>query len=122
MVETEKRIYPLLKRWSTASDQLTASEALRQIAIATNCLPQTSKQLTEEQQKYVLRWLESNYANAYLWAISQRCVGHPAAVWGLNTSQRVTFALGKRQTLICLLQIAISGLSFFFPVQPTIVV
>lgn len=98
MVATNEQIYPLVKQWSTAGNQLIASEALRQIAIATNCLPQVPKQLTEEQQKYVLRWLELNYPNAYLWAISQRCVSHPAAVWGLNTSQRVAFALGSRHS------------------------
>lgn len=98
MVATDEQIYPLVKQWTTASNQPTASEALRQIAIATNCLLQVPKQLTEDQQKYVLRWLELNYPNAYLWAISQRCVSHPAGVWGLNTSQRVAFALGSRRS------------------------
>lgn len=95
MSATDEQVYPLVKQWCTAGDQSNASKALRQIAIVTNCLPEVPKQLTEEQQRCVLRWLESNYPNAYLWAISQRCVSHPAGVWGLDASQRVSFALAR---------------------------
>jgi hypothetical protein len=95
MDATDEQIYPLVKQWCMTGDPSKASEVLRQIALVTNCLPQMPKQLTEEQQRCVLRWLESNHPNAYLWAISQRCVGHPATVWGLDASQKVAFALRK---------------------------
>lgn len=95
MDATDKQIYSLVEQWCAARDRSSVSEALRQIALVANCLPQVPKQLTEEQQKCVFRWLESNHPNAYLWAISQRCVGHPATVWSLDASQKVAFALRK---------------------------
>lgn len=92
MAKIDEQIYPLVKQWCDADNQSSANEALRQIAIITGCMQKVPNQLTEPQKRCVLQRLESNYPNAYLWAISQRCVGHPAMVWGLEGSQRVASA------------------------------
>lgn len=84
MAKTDKQIYLLVKQWCDAPNQSSANKALRTIAIVAGCLPKVPEaQLDQREQRCVLRWLESNYPHIYLWAISQRCVGHPATVWGL---------------------------------------
>jgi hypothetical protein len=81
-VDTTEQVYRLIEQWSRAFDSTKASEALRQIAITTGCIPQAPKHLSEQENQRVMRWLEQNYPHAYLWAMSQRWVGHPAMVWG----------------------------------------
>ena len=57
-------------------------QALRQIAIITGCIPDVPEQLNDKQSSIVIKWLQENHPNTYLWAIAQLCVGHPATVWG----------------------------------------
>ncbi len=84
IVNTTEKIYELVRQWCFARDQRRASEALRQIAIITGCIPDLPEYLNEKQGKVVVKWLQENHPNAYLWAISQFCVGHPATVWGMG--------------------------------------
>lgn len=83
-MDTTEQVYQLIKQWCLASDRDRAGATLRQIALITKCLPEVPEQLTDKQLKYVVRWIQENHPNAYLWAIGQRCVGHPAAVWGMG--------------------------------------
>ena len=76
------QIYQLVKQWGRALDPSQASTALRQIAKISGCIPNTPQHFTEQEDKKVIRWLQENHPNAYLWAITQRCMGHPAIVWG----------------------------------------
>lgn len=80
---TDEQIYQLVKQCRATYETSTTNEALSQIAFICGCIPQIAKQLTEKQHECELEWLKSNYPNAYFWAISQSCVGHPAMVWGL---------------------------------------
>lgn len=84
IVDTTKEIYELVRQWCFARDQRRANEALRQIAIITGCIPEVPEYLNEKQGKVVVKWLQENHPNIYLWAISQFCVGHPATVWGMG--------------------------------------
>lgn len=84
VVDTTKQIYQLIEQWCLAGDRSQARATLRQIAIVSECLPEVPAQLTDKQLKYVVRWIQENHPNAYLWAMGQRCVGHPAAVWGMG--------------------------------------
>lgn len=83
-MDTTEQVYDLIKQWCNACDQHRANEALRQIAIVTECLADIPERLNEKQSKSVVQWLQINYPNAYLWAISQHWVGHPATVWGMG--------------------------------------
>ncbi|MBE9168234.1 hypothetical protein IQ238_12155 [Pleurocapsales cyanobacterium LEGE 06147] len=91
-VDTTEQIYRLIEQWSRAFDSIKASEALRQIAITSGCIPQSTKQLSEQENQRVMRWLQQNYPHAYLWAMSQRWVGHPAMVWGSARELKSTSA------------------------------
>lgn len=84
-MDITEHIYQLVEQWCYAIDPSKASEALRQIAIITGCIPQVPRQLTEQQNKFVVQWLQENHPNIYLWAVSQRWIGHPAMVWGAGT-------------------------------------
>jgi hypothetical protein len=84
LVDTGESIYVLVKQWCSALDPLMARESLRQIATLSGCIAKIPDQWTEKQDKYVMQWLQERYPNVYLWAISQRCVGHPAMVWGVG--------------------------------------
>ena len=77
-----EQIYQLVRQWCFARDQRKASEVLRQIAIVSECIPNVPDYLNDKQSLVVVQWLQQNHPNAYLWAISQSCVGHPATVWG----------------------------------------
>ncbi len=90
MERANEQIYRLVKQWCSANEQSKASEALRQIALITGCLQEVPSQLNEKQQKYVIGWLKSTHPNTYLWAVGQRCVGHPAIVWGNSDRPRKT--------------------------------
>lgn len=81
-MEPTQQIYRLVKQWCSALERAEASAALRQIALITNCIPRMSEQLTAEQERNVIQWLQENYPNAYLWAMSQLWLGHPASLWG----------------------------------------
>jgi hypothetical protein len=83
-VDISEQIFELVKQWSAALDQPIKREALRQIAMTTGCIPQLPEQWTDQQDGCVIQWLKENHPNAYLWAISQNCVGHPAMVWGVG--------------------------------------
>jgi|GEM_PF-3575373 len=86
MRDKTEHIYQLVEQWCQTLDSYQASEALRQIAIITGCLPQVSRYLTEQESRCVVQWLQENHPNAYLWAMSQRWVGHPAIIWGSGNS------------------------------------
>lgn len=83
-MNTTEQIYQLVRQWCFARDERRASEALRQIAIVTGCISEIPEYLNEKQSKFVVGWLQKNHPNAYLWAISQFWVGHPATVWGMG--------------------------------------
>jgi|SRR6478672_2136522 len=89
-MNTTEQIYQLVEQWCQTLNPSQSSEALRQIALITGCLPQVSKPLTENETKCVMQWLQENHPNAYLWAMSQRWVGHPAIVWGSNRRMQKT--------------------------------
>ncbi|HEY9875802.1 MAG TPA: hypothetical protein V6D12_20390 [Candidatus Obscuribacterales bacterium] len=92
-MDTTKQIYELVKQWCDNVDSSQGSEALRQIATITGCIPQIPVQWTEHEGKCVVRWLQKNHPNAYLWAMSQRWVGHPAIVWGSQNCLKRTSSL-----------------------------
>lgn len=81
-MDTTEQIYELVRQWCFARNSLKASEALRKIALIGGCIPDIPEYLNEKQTKLVVQWLQENHPNAYLWAISQLWVGHPATVWG----------------------------------------
>lgn len=89
-MNSPEQIYKLVEQWSHALDASKANEALRQIAIITRCIPQVPNQLTEQDNKCVVRWLQENHPTAYLWAMSQRSIGHPAMIWGAKINQKGT--------------------------------
>ena len=95
-MDTTEQIYRLIEQWSRAFDSKGASEALRQIAITTGCIPQAPKQLSEQDNQRVMCWLQQNYPHAYLWAMSQRWVGHPAMVWGSASELKITSSIASR--------------------------
>lgn len=81
-MHTTEQIYKLVKQWCSARDQSRDSEAFRQIAIITGCIPYGSDPLTDKQHRCVLQWLQENHLNVYLWATGELYIGHPATVWG----------------------------------------
>ena len=83
-MDTTEQIYPLVRQWCFAYNSHRASEALRKIAIISGCITDVPEYLNDKQSKIVVQWLQQNHPNAYLWAISQLCVGHPATVWGVG--------------------------------------
>lgn len=87
-MNTTEQVYKLVKQWSQAVDPSKESEALRQIALISDCgcVSQIRGQLTDQENKCVVQWLQKNHHNAYLWAKSQQCIGHPAMVWGSESS------------------------------------
>ncbi|MGB5959347.1 MAG: hypothetical protein WBG73_01710 [Coleofasciculaceae cyanobacterium] len=90
MVNTTEQIYKLVKQWCQALDSSKESEALHQIALISNCdcIPQVRGQFTEQDNQCVVQWLQENHPNAYLWAKSQQWIGHPAMVWGNESSPK----------------------------------
>lgn len=94
-MNSTEQIYKLVEQWSHALDTSKASEVLRQIAILTRCIPQVPNQLTEQDNKYVVRWLQENHPTAYLWAMSQHSIGHPAMIWGAKSNQKDTSSLSQ---------------------------
>ena len=76
------QIYQLVKQWGRALDSSQASTALLQIAKVSGCISNIPSHFTEQEDQKVIRWLQENHPNAYLWAITQRSMGHPAIVWG----------------------------------------
>ena len=94
-MSTTEQIYKLVGQWCQALDPSRASEALRQIAIISDCIPQIPNQLTEQDNQCVVQWLQENHPNAYLWARSQQWIGHPAMIWG-NHRQKGATARAKR--------------------------
>jgi hypothetical protein len=89
-VSTTEQIYKLVGQWCQALDPSRASEALRQIAIISDCIPQIPNQLTEQDNQCVVQWLQENHPNAYLWARSQQWIGHPAMIWGNHRQKGAT--------------------------------
>ncbi len=80
--ESGVQIYSLIKQWASTTDSQLASQALQQIALSTGCVRLKPDHWSEEQSQSVVQWLREKHSNAYLLALSQRCVGHPAIVWG----------------------------------------
>lgn len=92
-MDSTEQIYQLVEQWCHALDPWNANAALRQIAVLTGCLSHVSQPLSEEEGKYILRWLKDHHPNAYLWAMSQHSIGHPAMVWGtVKVSNSVAFS------------------------------
>ncbi len=89
-MNSTEQIYTLVKQWSQALDSSRESEALRQIALISNCIPQVPSQLTEQDNQSVVQWLEANHPNAYLLARSQQWIGHPAMIWGNKSCQKTS--------------------------------
>ena len=89
-MNSTEQIYTLVKQWSQALDSSKESEALRQIALISHCIPQVPSQLTEQDNQYVVQWLQENHHNAYLWARSQQWIGHPAMIWGNKSCQKIS--------------------------------
>lgn len=89
-VDATQKIYQLVKQWSSEVDR-RADLALCEIALLAGCI--TSEEairghLSEHQYIEALEWLQKNYPNFYLWAIGQRCIGHPATIWGITTPKQ----------------------------------
>lgn len=95
-MDRTEQIYRLVKKWCRARDPLNADAALRQLAILTGCLPNVPNQLSEQDHQQVLQWLQQHYPHAYLWVMSQQCIGHPAMVWGTASASR-KMAVARRQ-------------------------
>lgn len=86
-----KKIYQLVKQWSFEIDRERATKALCEIALVAGCISleeATRGEVNEHQHMGAIEWLQKNHSNIYLWAIGQRCIGHPAAIWGLVTPQQ----------------------------------
>lgn len=87
-VDATEKVYQLVKQWSSDIDKEQATKALCEIALVAGCISPEEAiacQMNEHQYMGAIAWLEKNYPNAYLWAIGQRCIGHPAAIWGVTT-------------------------------------
>lgn len=97
IVSTTEQIYKLVKQWCQAIDSSRASEALLQIALISECIPQIATQLTEQDNQLVMQWLQANHLNAYLWAKSQQWIGHPAMIWGLGVEKEAQIAVVSNQ-------------------------
>lgn len=87
-VGATEKIYQLVKQWSSEVDREQANLALCEIALLAGCI--TSEEairghLSEHQYIEALEWLQKNHLNVYLWAMGQRCIGHPATIWGITT-------------------------------------
>lgn len=95
-MDTTEQIYRLVGQWCNSLDPYKASEALHQIAIITGCIPQPPKQWTEEEGKHVLGWLQEHHPNAYLWAMSQSWIGHPAIIWGTESNLKRSMSARRR--------------------------
>lgn len=87
-MNTTEQIYKLVTQWCQALDSSRQSEALRQIALISDCIPQVPSKLTEQDNQCVVQWLQENHPNAYLWARSQQWIGHPAMIWGIENRQK----------------------------------
>jgi hypothetical protein len=87
---TQSQIAPLVNQWGAARDSVKAEAMLRHIALLTGFTQRVSPQLTDLERRQVLQWLQENYPYAYLLAMSQQSVGHPAMIWGRNLSAQVT--------------------------------
>lgn len=87
-MDRSKQIYQLVEQWCHARDPLHTNESLRQIAILTGCITQVPKQLSEQENQHIIQWLQENYPHAYLWAMSQNWIGHPAMLWGTLASTK----------------------------------
>lgn len=87
-MNSTEQIYTLVKQWCQALDSSKESEALRQIALISdcNCIAPAPNQLTEQDNQCVIQWLQENHPNVYLWAKSQQCIGHPAMIWGTESN------------------------------------
>lgn len=96
IVNSTEQIYKLVKQWCQALDSSKESEALRQIALISDCIPQVPGQLTEEDNQCVVQWLQENHPNAYLWARSQQWIGHPAMIWGTQNCQNKVASCAKQ--------------------------
>lgn len=77
-MDATERIYQLVKQWSVDSDWEQSNLALCEIALLAGC---TATEANEDRYVCAIAWLQKNYPNAYLWALGQRCIGHPAAIW-----------------------------------------
>lgn len=94
-MSTTEQIYKLVRQWCQAIDASRANEALRKIALISECIPQIPNQLTEQDNQLVMQWLQENHPNAYLWAKSQQWIGHPAIIWGAGVDKEPKMAMAK---------------------------
>jgi hypothetical protein len=88
--QIDQLVNQLVKQWSSTQDAVKANAMLRQIALLTGYSQAKSVQLTELEQQRVLQWLQERYPYAYLLAMSQQSVGHPAMIWGRNLQVTVS--------------------------------
>lgn len=98
-VDATEKVYQLVKQWSSEVDRHRATLALCEIALVAGCISAeeaTKGQLNEQQYTDAIAWLQKNHHNLYLWAMGQRWIGHPAAIWGL--------AMPKQEFLLALSQ------------------
>ena len=94
--KTSEQIDQLVKQWGAARDPVNADIMLRQIALIMGFTRHVTPQLTNLESRRVLQWLQDYYPYAYLLALSQRSVGHPAMIWGRNLQAQVQVVAGDR--------------------------
>lgn len=90
-MDATEKIYQLVKQWSFDIDGEQSTKALCEIALVAGCISPEEAiegQVNEHQYMGAIEWLQKNHPNTYLWAIGQRCIGHPAAIWGLVTPKQ----------------------------------
>lgn len=90
-VDATEKIYQLVKQWSLEIDREQLTKALCEIALVAGCISPEEAitgQVNEHQYVSAIEWLQKNHPNIYLWAIGQRYIGHPTAIWGLVTPKQ----------------------------------
>lgn len=90
-MDATEKIYQLVKQWSFDIDREQSTKALCEIALVAGCISPEEAiigEVNEHQYMGAIEWLQKNHPNIYLWAIGQRCIGHPAAIWGLVTPKQ----------------------------------
>lgn len=97
LVKSSEQLDHLVKQWGAANDTVQAETTLLHIAILIGFTRRISPQLSELESHRVLQWLQDNYPYAYLLALSQRSVGHPAMIWGRKLSTQTKMAAAWRR-------------------------
>ncbi len=87
-LKTSEQIDQLVRQWGAARDAVNAEAMLRRIALLAGFTQRVAPQLTELEVRRVLQWLQDKYPYAYLLAMSQQSVGHPAMIWGRNLNAK----------------------------------